>query len=160
MSSSEHKAKIWNIIKSIKTGMLVTSGQPIGIHARPMQLVQDEYGGKLWFFTDKQAEKTNEINYDNEVCVSFSDPKSNTYVSMTGNAKLIDNEELINKFWNPQIEAWFPNGKDDSNIGLIEIKIDHGEHWDGTTNPIKRYFEQAKAIIKDETPNLGENQKF
>ena len=61
MSSREHKMKIWNLIKDMKIGMLATRHDN-DLRARPMYLVQDDYDGTLWFFTDLDAEKVGGLN--------------------------------------------------------------------------------------------------
>ena len=160
MSSQEHKQKIWDLISDIKVAMLVTQGDEEGLHARPMQLVQDEYDNKIWFYTNTESEKVFEIESEREVCLTFACPHHETYVSMTGNAKLIKDQALIDKFWSPFVDAWFPEGKESENVGLIEIKIEKGEHWDSENSKLIQTFKMLKASVTDERPDLGENQKF
>lgn len=159
MGSPEHKAKIWNMIKDIKVGMLTTQ---IGddLHARPMHLVQDEYTGHLFLFTNLSSEKSFEVDNDRSVCITFSDIKNETYVSLSGHARLSTNRDLINKFWNPFVSAWFPEGKESPDVGLIDIHVRAGEHWDGTSSKLLQLFEITKANIADQRPDMGENEKF
>ncbi|BES70198.1 pyridoxamine 5'-phosphate oxidase family protein [Marinobacter nanhaiticus D15-8W] len=159
MSSPEHKEKVWDLIRHIKTGMLTTlHGEEL--RARPMHLVQDEYDGTLWFFTDLESEKVFEVENDSDVCVAFADTHDDTYVSMTGVGRIVKDKALIDKFWNPFIGAWFPDGKGSPNVGLIEIKIQKGEYWNSDTSKMVSFFKMAKANAKDETPNMGEHEKF
>lgn len=159
MSSPEHKQKIWKLIKDIKVGMLVTLDDDMP-RARPMHLVQDEYDGTLWFFTRRTAEKALEAKQDNDVCISFADPKGGVYVSMSGKARLTDDQKLIDKYWNSFVGAWFPKGKEDADVAMLEVDIQFGEHWLADESKAFQLFEIAKANIKDEKPNLGENEKF
>lgn len=160
MTSPEHKQKIWNMIKDTKVGMLVTLDDDIP-RARPMHLVQDEYDGTLLFFTRRSAEKVSETAKDHDVCISFSDQEEGVYVSLSGTARLNDDQDLIEKYWNPFIAAWFPEGKDGGDVALLEIKVEMGEHWKAKKSKAFQLYEVAKANIKkNETPDLGENQKF
>lgn len=159
MSSPEHKQKIWKLIKDIKVGMLVTLDDDTP-RSRPMHLIQDEYDGRLWFFTRRSAEKISEAKQDSDVSISFADPKEGVYVSMSGKGRLSDNRELIDKYWNSFVGAWFPEGKDDPDVALLEVDIQFGEHWLADENKLFQLFEMAKANIKHEKPNLGENEKF
>jgi len=159
MSTQEHKEKVWRLITSIKAGMLTTlHGREL--RSRPMYLVQDEYDGTLWFFSDMDSEKVFELEEDNDVCVSFSDPHDHTYVSLTGVGHVTRDSGLINKFWNPFVSSWFPEGKDSPNVGLLEIKVQKGEFWNSDTSKMVKFFEMAKAKAQDGTPNLGEHEKF
>ncbi len=160
MSSPEHKQKIWEMIKDIGVGMLVTLDDDMP-RARPMHLVQDEYDGTLWFFTRRSAEKVSETRNDHDVCLSFSDQEKGVYVSLSGKAQLTDDPTLIEKYWNPMIAAWFTEGKDDSDVALLEIKVEMGEHWKAKQSKVFQLYEYAKANIKeDTTPDIGENEKF
>ncbi|BBI60896.1 hypothetical protein HSBAA_22020 [Vreelandella sulfidaeris] len=102
-----------------------------------------------------------ETESDHDVCLSFSDQEDGVYVSLSGKANLTDNRELIEKYWNPFIAAWFPEGKDDPDVALLEIKVQMGEHWKAKESKTFQLYEIAKANIKkDATPNMGENEKF
>ncbi|SEJ06057.1 General stress protein 26 [Cyclobacterium xiamenense] len=163
MSSPEHKKLIWELIKPIKVGMLVTktTEDSGGMRGRPMSLVQDAYDGTLFFYTSKSDAKAFEIVNDTDVCLTFSNPKDNVYVSLTGKGCVTQNKELIDRYWNPWVAAWFENGKDDPDLAMLEIKISKGEHWDSKNNTLVQIFELAKATIKPATtPNLGKHEKF
>jgi len=159
MSSPEHKQKIWKLIQDIRVGMLV-SDDGGDLNARPMTLVQDDYDGTLWFFTGKDSEKVDEIKKDKDVCLTFADKDDSTYVSLSGKARLSQDKALIEKFWNPFVAAWFPDGKSDPNVALLEIKINKGEHWKTDKNGLLQLVEMAKANFTDEKPDLGENEEF
>lgn len=159
MSSQERKQKIWNLIEDIQTGMLVSNetGGDEQLHARPMSLVQDEQ----YFCTSKNDAKAFEVKNDNDVCITFSEPKNQTYVSMTGRAKLTENKDLIDKYWNSWVSAWFENGKDNPEVAMLEIKINKDDHWNAEENKFVRILEMVKANVKaDVTPDIGEYEKF
>ncbi|SHM30263.1 General stress protein 26 [Cyclobacterium lianum] len=163
MSSPEHKKLIWNLIKDIKVGMLVTKTTETdeSLRARPMSLVQDAYDGTLFFYTSKSDAKAFEIANDTDTCLTFSNPKDNVYVSLSGKGNITKDKELIDKYWNPFVAAWFENGKEDPDLAMLEIKIHKGEHWDSKNNKLVQLFEIAKSNLKpSETPDLGENEKF
>lgn len=163
MSSPEHKQLVWNLINDIKVGMLVTkekSGDD-SMRARPMHLVQDDYDGTLYFFTPKDDAKVFEIEQDRDVCITFSNPERNIYVSMTGKAELTDDQELIDKYWNEWAAAWFEGGKQDPQLGMLKVKIKRGEHWDTKESEMIQMFEVAKAKEKEaSTPDIGETKNL
>lgn len=159
MSSPEHKAKVWKMIEAIKVGMLATEVSGT-LRARPMHIVQDAYDGTLWFFTSKTSAKVFEIKSDRDVCITFASEKTETYVSLTGRARITQDRSLIERYWNPFVAAWFPEGKDDPEVALIEVQVQAGEHWDSTSSKALQLFEVAKANLTASTPDLGENEKF
>lgn len=159
MSSQDHKQKIWSLIKPIKTGMLTTV-HGTELRARPMYLVQEEYDGTLWFFTDLASEKVFELEGDNDVCISFMDPDKDVFVSLTGVGRPTQDKALVERFWNSFVAAWFPEGKESPNVGLIEIKVQKGEHWNADSSKMVQMYKTAKANVKGKTPDMGEHQKF
>lgn len=159
MSSPEHKQKIWDLIRKIGVGMLTTEDGN-ELRARPMQLVQDAYDGTLWFFTDPKAPKVSEIKEDQNVGLTFTDVWKGIYVSLSGNAKVIHDKALIEKYWNEEVAQWYEGGKEDKNCALLEVKVNHGEHWDVASNPLEYYFELGKSKVKGQSPEFEENQKF
>jgi general stress protein 26 len=161
MSSPEHKQLIWNLIKKIKFGMLVTHDDlEEKLRGRPMSLVQDEYDNTIYFFTDRTDAKAYEIKRDRDVCLTFEDVDEQTYVSLSGKANLTEDRNLIDRYWNKSVAAWFPKGKDDPSIAMLEIKIESGEHWKADENKLVQLFKIAKANVLSEEPNLGENKTF
>lgn len=161
MSSPEHKQLIWNIIKDIKFGMLVTHDfEGDTLHARPMSLVQEEYDGTLYFFTNKKEAKVYEVRNDHQICITFSDVSNQTYVSLSGKAHLTNDKKLVDRYWNPWVAAWFPEGKEDPDLTMLEVKIESGEHWNTNENKLIQLFKIVKANIMHETPNIGKNESF
>jgi general stress protein 26 len=161
MSSPEHKKLIWDLIKEIKFGMLVTHDDPEEkLRGRPMGLVQDEYDNTLYFYTDRTDAKAYEIKLDRDVCITFQDSKAQTYVSLSGKANLTEDQSLIDRYWNEWAAGWFPKGKDDPSLAMLEIKIESGEHWKSDENKMIQLFKIAKANVLNEEPKLGDNKTF
>jgi general stress protein 26 len=161
MSSPEHKQLIWNLIKDIKFGMLVTNEEDgSSLRSRPMTLVQNQYDGTLYFYTNKHDGKAYEIKKDRDICITFSDPSAKIYVSLSGKANLTTDSALIDRYWNKFVSAWFPEGKEDPNLAMLEIKIDSGEHWKTDENMFAQLYEIAKANLTDTKPDLGEHESF
>ena len=161
MSSPEHKAYIWNLIKNIEVGMLVTQDEDAStIRSRPMHLVQDAYDGTLYFFTPKSDAKVYEIRDERDVCITFSDIQKQIYISLSGQASLSTDRELIDKYWNSWVAQWFEGGKDDPEVSVLAIKIHKGEHWNAENNKAIQFIKMAKAKAMDETPDLVENKSF
>lgn len=151
--------EIWDLIKDLKVAMMITNDNGI-LRSRPMHLVQDEFEGTLWFFTKSSGDKTDEIAADSDINLSFADTNAQTYVSLSGTAKLIRDQKLIEKFWNPFIAAWFPEGKESDNVALIEVRITQAESWNAEESKMVQLYEIAKANVTDTKPDMGENRKY
>lgn len=157
MIDARYHEELWNIIKDIKIAMMVShDGQRM--RSRPMYTVQDDFDGLLWFFTDVNSGKVDEIILNEDVCIIYADPDDDHYVSLSGTASLSRDRALIHQLWSPFVAAWFPEGRDSANVSLIEVKIDHAEVWDRKTNKMVSFLELIKANITGAQPDIGEHR--
>jgi general stress protein 26 len=159
MIKQHEAAKLWELVKPLKIAMLVSNHNKT-LKARPMHLVQLEFTDTFYFFTVMPSEKTHEIDSNNEVCLSFSCPKEEVYVSISGQCKVTKNQPMINELWNPFVAAWFPQGKKDPSVGLIEVYPYQAEYWENNVTKINQLFKYAKALLTDELPDIGRHDIF
>lgn len=163
MLTPENCQTLWDHIKDFRIAMLVSEATTPGqgnYHARPMGIVQDEFDGNLYFFTRRHSGKMAEIEEDHDVCLTFANEKDSLYVSVTGIARPVAGRELIEKYWNKYVAAWFPDGKDDPELGMLQVTVRKAEYWDNDKSKMVQLFEIAKANLTGTTPNMGENRKF
>ena len=74
--------KLYELIKDVKIAMMTTVDTDGTLHSRPMHNQEADEHGDLWFFTQIQSPKTTELSRDSEVNLAYSDPSSQTYVSV------------------------------------------------------------------------------
>ena len=152
--------KLRSMIKEIDLCMLTTVDAEGRLHSRPMSNNREvEFDGDLWFFTYDQTGKTEEIQREQQVNVSFSDPKGTSYVSLSGTAEIIRDREKMAELWQPHLKAWFPHGLDEPNIALIQVTAHQAEYWDGPSRPVAMAISLA-ARVRGKTPEMGENKKL
>ena len=157
---AESVKKIAALIKSIDFGMLTTLDAEGRLHSRPMSSNKEvEFDGDVWFFTYASTPKVYEIENKPYVNVAFSDPKSQTYVSLSGRAELVRDPEKIKQLWQPSLKAWFPKGVDEPDIALIKINADQAEYWDSPASPIAHAISLAKVALTGQSAQSGENEK-
>ena len=152
--------KIADLIKSIDFGMLTTLDAEGRLRSRPMSSNQEvEYDGDVWFFVYGSKPKVYEIEKKPYVNVTFSDPKTQTYVSLSGRAELVRDPEKLKELWRPSLKAWFPKGLDEPDIALIKVNADQAEYWDSPVSPIAHVISIAKAALAGQAAQSGENEK-
>lgn len=148
--------KLRDILDGVDVCMLIDKFQG-GLRARPMglQFDEDEHDA-LWFVTDVDSGKVDEVRANPEVCISVQNGQ--TYVSVTGDAEVVDDRERMKQIWNTFIDAWYPDGPDSPNVTLLCVTPRYGEYWDGPSKLVAG----AKMLIasaQDERPDMGENEK-
>lgn len=158
MTTSERTLR--SLIKDIKFAMFTTVGQNGLLNSRPLT-TQDSNEAEtdlLWFFVPKHSEVAEEIAANNMVGITYAEPKSETYISVTGSAALVDDAAKKKALWSPMVEAWFPNGPDDPNLGLLRVKALRAHYWDVKQNKLVRLYEMSKAYIIGAPPkDMGDS---
>ena len=156
MTHDEEFETINGIIKSTRFANVTTRSSDGSLYSRPLAVLTDDFSGKVWFFTQDPSPKTEDVAHDSHVNVSYADGAS--HISLAGTATVTRDPALIEKFWNPWVEAWFPEGKDDPSVSLLEITADSVEYWHVDKPGVVRAFESVKALITRTTPDVGESR--
>ena len=156
MTTNDDLDTIRSIIADTTIAVLTTRSPGGELHSRPLAALDYPFEGTLWFFTQDPSPKTRDIADDPQVNVSFTDGKS--YLSLAGTASVERNQTRIDQLWNPMVEAWFDNGRDDPSVALLRVDATSAEFWAINKPGVVRAFEIAKAIVTKTTPDVGENR--
>jgi general stress protein 26 len=146
--SENNVAHLWELIKDIKFAMLTTRDFGGALRSRPMVTQQADFDGSLWFFNRVESPKSEEIEQDSDVCISYVDHDFSHFVSVTGLASLVRDQNKINELWRPSLEEWFPKGKDDPSVTLIKVRVVSGECWRGPSNRAMGFFGRLKDSLE------------
>ena len=158
MSTDNLYEDVWTRIKDIRFAMLTTTDEDGSLVARPMTTVQKEFSGTLWFFTSLSSPPAKAVAAHGSVGVHYSEPKSDVYVSLSGDAHMEHDRARMEALWSPMVKAWFPKGIDDPDLGMIRIDIHRAEYWDVEESKPVQLFKMAKAALTGEQPKLGEHK--
>jgi general stress protein 26 len=160
--NNEHPHEtLWRLIKDIRFGMFTTrhdNGNGNGhLHSRPMTTQNKtlESDGSLWFFMSRKGDPVADIVTDDRVNIAYSDPGDDMYVSVSGEAKIVDDMAQKTALWNKFAEAWFPGGVTDPDLALVQVNIIHAHYWDVKSSKIVQLYEMAKSAFTGETPKLN-----
>ncbi|HYC05216.1 MAG TPA: pyridoxamine 5'-phosphate oxidase family protein [Azospirillaceae bacterium] len=155
---SDPKAqKLFEMIKDINIAMLTTHDGG-HLRSRPMWIIPDN--GRLSFFTRLSAHKTDEIEANHQVNLSFADPKAQNYVSVSGHARLTRDPGRVAKLWSEPMRTWFPEGKDDPDLAVVDIEIEAAEYWDAPSSAMVHLYGYVKAAVTGKPPHPDDNAKL
>jgi general stress protein 26 len=83
---AEQRDRLWSLIKDIRFAMFTSQDENGHLHAWPMttqnKTIDEE--NSLWFFMSLRSDPVNNIEDDPVVNVSYADPSSDSYVSVSG----------------------------------------------------------------------------
>jgi general stress protein 26 len=151
--------RVWKLIEAIPIAMVVThEGNGRGLRARPMAVRSARDEGVIYFLTDADTPKAEEIRRDQSVCLALADNKKQKYVSITGRAEMLDDRERVKKYWSLYDKAFWPD-KDDPSIRVLRVTPDSAEFWEGSGTVVTT-MKLAAAIASGERNNLGGNEKI
>lgn len=152
----EHLAKL---MKKIDIAMLTTVGKGGFLVSRPLSTQTVEFDGeRIFFMTEADSPKVAEIRRNPKVNVAYASKDANTYISAAGSARVRRDQALIDAFWNDALKAFFPNGKDDPNVTLIEVEVGTIEYWDGPGSWIGKAATFLVARVTGNDDVMGENR--
>jgi len=155
------------VIGNAKTGMLTTRSQDGQLHARAMTPATPSSGENslhLVFIGNNASEKFNEIEHDAHVNVSFYDPSSTNWASVSGLARISQDKLLIKKYWSATIAAYFGNLGDgvhkgdesDPRVSIIEVIPDDIRYWMASKGKIGRTIDVATGAVTGKAKAPGE----
>ena len=154
---------LWKLIKDIKFGMLTHRHSSGMLHAHPLTTQNrgiDEHS-ELYFFISKSGELYERLLTDGEVNVSYADPGKDSYVSLSGQARFLDDPAQKEALWNAIAKAWFPGGPTDPDLALLAVRVRHAEYWDVKESQMVQLFKMAKAALTGEPPrDMGEHKEL
>lgn len=152
--------KLADLIQGIEVAILTTVAEDGSLRSRPMAVQKQRFDGSLWFFTRQNSLKTHEVQEDQRVNVSFADPESQRYVSVSGEAELVRDHARFERLWNPMYRAWFPDGPGDPNLALLRVDVQHAEYWDSSSQAMVHFFGAVKTRSRGRKAEPGENPEI
>ena len=159
MSAQPHDlAPLRTLLKSLPVAMFNTVAHDGSVVARPLQALEFDEDGVLWFATGLDSEKATEIRARPHVGLSFADHHANRFVSVSGPARMVHDREKIDALWLPAMSVFFPQGKDDPNLVLVRVEIERAEYWDGPATFVGKLLYLAAAAITGDPGVMSENE--
>ncbi|KAG9124941.1 hypothetical protein FRC07_009616 [Ceratobasidium sp. 392] len=151
------------ILAITKTGMLTTRGTNGELHSRAMAPASTE-GLHFAFIANDHSYKTDEVEANPQVNVSFFDPGSNHWASVSGIANLSQDKEKIKKLWSPLTKAWFGDlgdgvhkgDENDPRVVIIDVIPSEIRYWYSTRTKVGAAVEIATSAVTGKVASPGE----
>jgi general stress protein 26 len=153
-SRDEAEAKLWAEIKHGRIGMLALADEPRRF--QPMSAIAEPDERIIWFFTRLDTDLARAVTGADEAIFIVQSKDGDLQACLVGELDLLRDEGRIDRYWNPMIAAWFPDGKDDPKLALLRFTISGAEVWRTTTGLIGTAWEVVKANTTRRLPEVGE----
>jgi general stress protein 26 len=157
---AEAREKLFAMIKDMPVAMLTTVDEDGSLRARPMGSCQPEgFDGTLWFFTRAASHKVLELQETDVVNVAYASPGKQTYISLSGRARLVRDWRRAHALWSPSYKMWIPDGLEDPDLVLLRVDIEQAEYWDVPSSTMRHLLGLAKSALTGTAPSHGDHKK-
>lgn len=155
--SKESLKQFKDYIDDINVCMFTTHTANEELYARPMATADVDEDGNLYFFSDIDTDKHDEIQQNRKVNLSYVDKDENAYLSVSGFAVPSNNQEKMKELWNPIYKAWYPKGLDTPGMELIVVRPETVNYWDGSSSRMVQLFKIAQAVVTGDEYDDGDH---
>jgi hypothetical protein len=84
------------------------------------------------------------------VALAFADPGKGRFCSVSGFAEVLQDREVIDRFWTLLALPWFPKGPRDPDLCVLRLHVNHAEFWDSPADPVVRLASLVRAVLSGE----------
>lgn len=120
--NTEGITKVAALMRDLDFCMMTTSTDDGHLRARPMSNNGEvEFDGDVWFFTDATSRKVREIEANPLVHLSYADLENFTFISMSGAAEIVRDDEKKMELWIEELRRWFEDGPTSDDVVLIKV---------------------------------------
>ena len=130
------KKLFWKELQSDRTLMLGLEGVDDD-RTRPMTAQVDlpdgadkDDGGPIYFFASKDEGIGQDLKSGARAVATFVAKGHGLFASIHGTLSPSSDKAVIDRLWNPFVDAWYKDGKDDPNMLLIKFNATRAEVWD------------------------------
>ena len=151
----EQRARLRDLLMSIEYAMFTTRSRNGELISRPLQTLQVDDDGAIWFFTSAASSKVDDVGCDARVNLAYAAPARKAFVAVTGTAQLVVDRAKIAELWKPAQTIFFPLGRDDPTLVLLKVTPDTARWWDGRESMLGRLLKFGRAVLRHEASDLG-----
>jgi general stress protein 26 len=153
---------LYDLIDGIEIAMFATRRADGHIVSRPMQTQERASGTDLWFMTNIDTHKLDDLMTDPHVNLAYYNSSSREWVSVAGMATVSTDRELVRELYKPDWKAWLGDeggdrdgSENDPRIALILVEAESVTYMKVTKPRPVVLFEVAKAMVTGSPPKVG-----
>ena len=154
MADADGITKLVELIKDIKITMFTTIDADGHFVSRPMAQQLTEPDGDLWFFAERDSRLVEQVTANPHVGLTLTD--TSTWISIDGEAQVVDDRDKAKDLWNTFVEAWLPQGPDDPSVLLLKVDAHTAEYWDTPGGRVASLISLVKSKVTGERYEGGD----
>jgi len=152
--------KLGKLIDDLDIAMLTTRISDGRLLSRPLRVLEFDDEGALWFITDRNSHKAEEIRLQPQVNASLASAGRNTYISIAGRAAVVFDKARLSQLWSPAMAVFYPRGVDDPELCLLRVQAESAEYWDGPGGLLGQALYLAMTAATRDPGVLSDNESM
>jgi general stress protein 26 len=155
---------LYKLIDGIEVAMVTTRRADGHLVSRPMQTQRRTTGTDLWFMTNVESEKFEELARDPHVNLAYYKDRTREWVSVSGRAILSRDRDLVDSLYQPDWKAWLGDtgdgkrdgGPHDPRIALILVEAESVVYSKSDRPAPVVLFQVVKGMITGQPPKVAD----
>ena len=163
MTASKKIDDLYDLIKGIETAMFTTRGVSGQLVSRPMATQERIEGADLWFVTNTDTHKLDDLALDPHVNCSYYNNRTHEWVSVSGLGRVSKNKARIRQLYKEDWKTWFGDeggdrdgGPNDPRIALILVEAELATYMKVNKSRPVILFQVLKGIVTGSRRAPGE----
>jgi len=161
-TTQEKRSQLYELIDDIEIALMTTRRADGSLVSRPMATQARTEGTDLWFTTDVETAKVDELEHDPNVNLAYYKNGTREFVSVSGIARLSRDRELIRRLYKPSWRAWLGDeggarngGPDDPRIALVLVEAQSATYLKTQHGKAVTLFQVIKGAVTGDRPDIG-----
>ena len=154
---------LYALIDGIETALFTTRRADGHLVSRPMQVQRRTAGTDLWFMTNIESHKLEELATDAHVNCAFYKDRTREWVSVSGTARISQDTRIIHDLYQRDWKMWLGDeggardgGPDDPRIALVLVDA-HSVVYSKQNRPTPLVlFEMARGLVTGDEPKVSD----
>ena len=158
---------LYDLIEGIEIAMFTTRRPDGQLVSRPMATQTQAEGTDLWFVTDVESNKLDELEFDPHVNLAYYKDRTREWVSVSGMATISQDGQAIRELYQKDWRAWFGDqggerdgGPEDPRLALVLVDVQSVVYLKVTKPAPVVLFEVAKGMLTGTPPIVGAERRL
>jgi general stress protein 26 len=156
-----------DLIDGIEIAMFTTRRPDGQLVSRPMATQTQAEGSDLWFVTDIESHKLDELEFDPQVNLAYYKDRTREWVSVSGTATISQDRRVIHELYQEDWKAWFGDqggerdgGPDDPRLALVLVDVQSVVYLKVNKPSPVVLFEVAKGMLTGTPAKVGAQRQL
>ena len=159
--------ELYGLIQDIEIAMFTTRRRDGHLVSRPMATQTQAQGTDLWFVTDIESNKLDELEFDPQVNLAYYRDRTREWVSVSGIAAVSQDRRAIRELYRKDWKAWFGDeggerdgGPEDPRLALILVDVQSVTYLKADKPRPVVLFEVVKSFVTGTPPKIGAQREL